>query len=108
LVSFGLTQIYRQSLFKQIHEICFHGKGGYDWETVYNMPIWLRNFTFNEMKNHYEEEAAKSSGKKGDSWTNPNSETAMAAKDGTKVKVPDFVGKKPSYNTTIKNKALKN
>ena len=40
-------------LFNQIHEIVFHGNGGYDWDTVYNMPIWLRLFTFNKMKEHY-------------------------------------------------------
>ena len=34
------------NLFTQIHEIIFHGKGGYDWNTVYSMPIWLRKFTF--------------------------------------------------------------
>jgi len=42
---FGLTQEYRLSLFKQIHEIVFHGRGGYNYETIYNMPIWLRNAT---------------------------------------------------------------
>ena len=25
----------------------FHGQGGYNWDIVYNMPIWLRNLTFN-------------------------------------------------------------
>ncbi len=34
----------------------FHGKGGYDWETVYNMPIWLRRFTFNSIKEFYDKE----------------------------------------------------
>jgi hypothetical protein len=43
-------------LFKQIHEIVFHGKGGYDWETVYHMPLWLRRTTFNLMKEHYDKE----------------------------------------------------
>ena len=56
---FGLTQTYRISLFAQIHEIVFHGNGGYDWHTVYNMPIWLRNFTFNKMREHYDKEAAE-------------------------------------------------
>jgi hypothetical protein len=46
----------RASLFNQIHQIVFHGKGGYDWHTVYNMPVWLRRWTFNEIKTHYEEE----------------------------------------------------
>ena len=35
----------------------FHGNGGYDWDTVYNMPIWLRLFTFNKMKEHYDKQA---------------------------------------------------
>ena len=57
LAFFGLTldtapQI-RFSLFKQIHEIVFHGKGGYDWETIYNMPRWLRQFTFNKINEFY-------------------------------------------------------
>lgn len=33
-------------LFKQIHEIVFYGRGGYDYETIYNMPVWLRNVTY--------------------------------------------------------------
>ena len=58
LAFFGLTsdlapQI-RSNIFTQIHEIVFHGQGGYDWETVYNMSIWLRKFTFHKLKEHYE------------------------------------------------------
>jgi len=34
----------------------FLGKGGYDWDTVYNMPIWLRKFTFEKIKEFYEKE----------------------------------------------------
>lgn len=57
---FGLTPDsapkIRKNLFTQIHEIVFHGKGGYDWHTVYNMPIWLRNYTFSLINEHYEKE----------------------------------------------------
>ena len=56
LTFFGLTSTYRINLFSQIHEIIFHGKGGYDWNTVYEMPIWLRTFTFNKLKEHYDKE----------------------------------------------------
>ena len=42
------------SVFKQIHEIVFNGQGGYPWETVFNMPIWLRRFTFETLKEYYE------------------------------------------------------
>jgi hypothetical protein len=41
-------------LFNQIHEIIFHGNGGYDYDTIYNMPIWLRKFTFSKLKEHYQ------------------------------------------------------
>jgi hypothetical protein len=58
---FGLTSNIavqvRANLFTQIHEIVFHGKGGYDWETVYNMPRWLRQFTFNKINEYYQKEA---------------------------------------------------
>jgi hypothetical protein len=56
LTFFGLTQEYRLSLFKIIHEIVFNGQGGYDWNTVYNMPIWLRRFTFETLREHYEKQ----------------------------------------------------
>jgi hypothetical protein len=46
----------RVNLFKQIHEIIFHGKGGYDYYTIYNMPLWLRKFTFHEIRKFYQEE----------------------------------------------------
>lgn len=70
LTFFGLTpdtapQI-RLNIFTQIHEIVFYGKGGYDWETIYNMPIWLRNFTYKKLHEYYQKEAEeyeKASGK---------------------------------------------
>tara|TARA_R110000772_G_scaffold50488_1_gene116005 strand:- start:54 stop:425 length:372 start_codon:yes stop_codon:yes gene_type:complete len=52
---------YRHNLFTQIHEIVFHGNGGYDWHTVYDMPIWLRNFTFKKIQDHFNEKNEKNS-----------------------------------------------
>ena len=52
---------YRSNLFTQIHEIVFHGGGGYDWHTVYEMPIWLRNFTFKKIQEHFQEKNKQSS-----------------------------------------------
>ena len=52
---------YRRNLFTQIHEIVFHGGGGYDWHTVYEMPIWLRNFTFKKIQEHFQEKNKQSS-----------------------------------------------
>jgi|OM-RGC.v1.029810772 hypothetical protein len=60
LTFFGLTSKtsseFRKSVFDQIHQIVFYGKGGYDWNTVYNMPLWLRKYTFKLIKDHYEAE----------------------------------------------------
>ena len=56
LTFFGLTPEYRQNLFSQIHEIVFHGNGGYDWHTLYNMPIWLRNFTYKKLEEFYKKQ----------------------------------------------------
>lgn len=56
-LTFDLAAEYRINLFSQIHEIVFHGKGGYDWTTVYEMPRWLRLFTFNKIQDFYDKEA---------------------------------------------------
>lgn len=64
LAFFGLTpekaQEHRMNIFTQIHEIVFWGNGGYSWEAVYSMPIWLRQFTFSKIRKHYEDKAQKS------------------------------------------------
>ena len=44
------------NLFSSIHQIVFHGNGGYDFETVYNLPMWLRKFIYSEIKNYYDDE----------------------------------------------------
>jgi len=92
LTFFGLTSELakesRVNLFTQMHEIVFHGQGGYDWETVYNMPIWLRKFTFHKMKEYYIE-------KNGDEDGDLASQT-KAIRDG-KIQLPDhFKGKLPN------------
>ena len=41
---FGLTSEYRVSLFTQIHDLVYHGGGGFIHSEVYNMPVWMRKF----------------------------------------------------------------
>jgi hypothetical protein len=102
LIFFGLTTDTilqsRTAIFKQIHQIVFHGNGGYDWHTVYNMPIWLRRFTFNEIKKHFEEEneaiQKQSRGK------NSNSKTVIDS-DG-KVKLPNLLQKPTNSKKPVK------
>lgn len=80
---------YRFKLFQQIHQIVFHGNGGYSWPDVYSMPIWLRKFTFSEIQKHYDEvnNSTKQSSKS-DALVNP---------DGS-INVPTF--KKVSESTS--------
>lgn len=35
----------------------FYGKGGYDFDTVYNLPIWLRHYIYSEITKAYKAEA---------------------------------------------------
>lgn len=69
---FGLTQEYRVNLFKQIHEIIFYGRGGYNYLDIYNMPIWLRNATFRFIEDSLtrEDEAKKQAYTKSDPKSN--------------------------------------
>lgn len=90
---FGLTptsaKTQRNNVFTQIHEIVFHGKGGYSWSEVYNMPIWLRNFTFNRLKTFYEDEAKKME----KASKSKNSKTSNVIDEDGKVKMPQFLNK---------------
>jgi hypothetical protein len=76
----------RVGLFTQIHEIVFHGKGGYDWHTIYNMPIWLRNFTFKKIQEFYDEEKKSYDNSK----SNSSSSKTVIDEDG-KIKSPKFL-----------------
>jgi hypothetical protein len=64
----------------------FHGNGGYDFDTVYNMPIWLRNFTFKTIASYYEKENEKY-----------NSTTPPPAPDKTSSVV------RPTYTSKARN-----
>jgi|TARA_R110000796_G_scaffold137381_1_gene253448 hypothetical protein len=74
-------------LFTQIHEILFLGKGGYDFETVYNMPIWLRKFTFSRMENYYNEESKPQ---------NEQGKSTLINTDG-QVNTPEFLQASKPY-----------
>ena len=49
---FGLTPAYRSSLFSQMHDLVFHGGGGFIHSEVYNMPIWMRRFHIHKINEH--------------------------------------------------------
>jgi hypothetical protein len=58
LTFFGLNynniKEFRFNLFKKIHEICLGSNGAYGFEEVYNLPVFIKNFLFNELKKLYE------------------------------------------------------
>ena len=67
---FGPTPEYRTILFTQIHDLVFHGGGGFKHSEVYNMPIWMRRFHVQKINEHnekqkeeYDKERKKISGK---------------------------------------------
>ena len=66
---FGPTPEYRTILFTQIHDLVFHGGGGFKHSEVYNMPIWMRKFhiqkisAFNKEQNEeYDKQVQKAKG----------------------------------------------
>ena len=91
---FGLTSKYRISIFQQIHEIVFYGKGGYSWNDVYNMPIWLRNFTFKNIKEYYDNQNSNSDNEQ--TWM--KGEAAQAAREQKSSL------KRPKYKTGVSKK----
>ena len=94
LTFFGLTlEIVpqaRYALFKQIHEICFHGQGGYQWETIYNMPIWLRKLTFKEISDFNSKQNDQI-----ENQTNPGEKTLIDSSG--KINAPNFAEAAKDY-----------
>jgi hypothetical protein len=93
LISDNISNI-RINIFTQIHEIVFHGKGGYDWNTIYDMPRWLRLFTFSKIKEFYEQEQqAVESSSKGNNTTTLIDSSGNVNKD--KIPKQAFTPKSP-------------
>ena len=87
-LTFNNTAEFRLSIFNQIHEIVFHGQGGYSYDVIYNMPIWLRVYTFNKLKDWYHQ---KQKNPNEDSWTKGSvKEEALKNKQ---VQVPTYITK---------------
>lgn len=67
--------------------------------TVYNMPLWLRKFTFNKMNSHFQELNSEKSGTSTNDLNEARSILQKAQNQSSpqqkntqpKVKVPDFV-----------------
>jgi hypothetical protein len=79
LAFFGLTpnlaSEYRVSFLTEIHEICFYGQGGYSWNEVYDMPLWLRKFVYKKVIEHYQKQAEQIEAAK--NKTSPNTKNLI-------------------------------
>ena len=83
-------------IFSEIHEIVFHGNGGYNYNDIYCMPIWLRKFTFSKLKEHYD-----SREKENNKWM-INEENPNTVID--KSEILKNIDKKPTYNVKAPKK----
>ena len=81
-------------MFNQIHEIVFHGQGGYSWNDVYNMPSWLRKFTFHKIKEYYDKQNNAKQDEATQSWLQG------AAKEEAQKNFKQ--SQTPTYSTTMK------
>lgn len=97
-LTFDIAPQARAAIFTQVHEICFHGKGGYDWNTVYNMPIWLRRFIFNKINEFYSDEK-----KQMDDAKNGGKQKSLIDSSGN-VNTPDFAQASQQYKRPAKYK----
>ena len=92
LAFFGLTSTsakqHRVDFLTQIHEICFYGQGGYRWQEVYDMPLWLRKFTYHKIKEHYDKQSKAMK----DSQSKSSNTQSLVGPDG-KVKSPNSPNK---------------
>lgn len=53
---FGLTPQYKKSLHQNIFSIVYYGKGGFNFNDVYQMPVYLRNFYLQQFIDAVEQE----------------------------------------------------
>tara|TARA_R100000664_G_C2737115_1_gene126338 strand:+ start:963 stop:1187 length:225 start_codon:yes stop_codon:yes gene_type:complete len=65
---------YRKHLHEQVFSLIFHGNGGFTWQDVMNMPIWLRAFYIRQINLHFkkQEEANKKQQRKDTRIARPN------------------------------------
>lgn len=53
---FGLRPENKLYIFSEIHELVFHGGGGFTYDIVYNMPIWLRKYHLRRIKDWFDKQ----------------------------------------------------
>jgi hypothetical protein len=91
LAFFGLTPAYRAVFMAEVHDLIYHGRGGFPYDTVYNMPIVYRRYHIQKIqeyldkKSEAEEKAQQKSTSSKPSVSKPNIPQADFT---SKVKAP--------------------
>jgi hypothetical protein len=52
---FGLTPKYKFQVYREVHDLVYHGQGGFIHSEVYNMPIHIRRFHIRKINETHEE-----------------------------------------------------
>lgn len=60
---FGFNSNDRIRLHKTLFDLIWAGAGRWDWDTVYNMPIFLRNFWIDSLNKKLQPDTTKKSDK---------------------------------------------
>ena len=53
---FGLTPTYRVKKQEQIFDLVYHSQGGFTYQDVYHMPVYLRTFYILKMSKMFKEQ----------------------------------------------------
>ena len=53
---FGLTAAYRVGKQEQIFDLVYHSQGGFTYQDVYNMPVYLRTFYIRKMSKMFSDQ----------------------------------------------------
>jgi hypothetical protein len=56
LTFFGLPPTYRPVVHQEVFSLIYFGKGGFTWQDVMKMPIWLRKFYIKQIEQVVEEQ----------------------------------------------------
>ena len=70
--------------------------GGYDWHTVYNMPIWLRKFTYQQIAEYKQQvsDAQKKAAGKNKKGTNIDlNNPGNVPNSSNQIKPPSYITK---------------
>ena len=56
---FGLTPTYKLSKQEQIFDLVYHSQGGFTYQDVCNMPIYIRTFYIRKMSKMFKDQKAE-------------------------------------------------